>query len=89
MNFANILGLLEKYLGLVIVGVTAAQTVPGATNANKKAVTLETIAAVAGAVGTASTNPEVAAVGVIIDIAATIINSLTTKTAAAVVAPAA
>ena len=79
----NFLALLEKYLPLVIVGVHAAATVPNASNLDKKAVVLATITGVTDAVVGASADPTVQTVGTMIDIAASIINKLTTKTAAA------
>ena len=79
----NIFALLEKYLPLVIVGVHAAATVPNATNEDKKAVVLATVTGITDAVAGASSEPLVQAVGLMIDIAASIINRLTTKTTAA------
>ena len=86
----NLLTFLEKYLPLVIAGVHAANTVPAASNSDKKSVVLSTVTGVADAVSQASGNPEIQSVGVLIDVAASVINALTTKTnnAEAAAAPA-
>jgi hypothetical protein len=76
-----IFAMIEKYLLLVIAGVHAANTVQDAANADKKQVVFDTVTKVADAVSAASGNPTVAAVGAMIDVAATVINVLTTKTA--------
>jgi len=74
---------IEKYLPLVLVGVHAANTVPAAANADKKASVLNTVTGITDAVAAASGNPTIQAVGVMIDIAAQVINSLSKKTTAA------
>lgn len=78
----NILTFLEKYLPLAIAGVHAANTVPGATNGDKKSVVLSTITAVANGVAGASEDPQIQAVGAMIDVIATVVNTLTSKTQA-------
>lgn len=76
----NIFATLEKYLLLVLAGVHAANTVPGASNGDKKSVVLNTVTSVADAVAAASGDPKVQTVSAIIDVAATVINTLITKT---------
>lgn len=74
----------------MLVGIQAASTVPGATNADKRAVVLSEVTGITDAVSQASGNPEVAAVGMMIDLGASVFNSLMAKQAAAVpAAPAA
>ena len=73
------LSAIEKYLPLVLVGVHAANTVPSVTNADKKSTVLSTVTGITDAVAAASGNPTIQAVGVMIDIAAQVINSLTKK----------
>ena len=77
------LTIIEKYLTLVLVGVHAANTVPGASNADKKTVVLNTVTTVADAVSAASGNSEVQMVGAAIDVAASVVNALTAKSAVA------
>jgi hypothetical protein len=85
-NFEVALALLAKYLPMVLVGVHAAATVPAAANADKRSVVLAEVTGVSDAVAGASTDSTVQAVGVMIDVAASIINALTAKSAAAGVA---
>lgn len=87
-NFANVLSLIQKYMGAVIVGVHAAASVPGASNADKKTTVLDITVGVSDAIAQVSNNPEIAAVSTMIDFAAIIINQLTAKTAAATAPPA-
>lgn len=71
---------IEKYLPLVLVGVHAANTVPAATNQDKKTTVWDTVTGVTDAVAAASGNPTIQAAGIMIDVAASIINKLTSKT---------
>jgi hypothetical protein len=72
---------IEKYLALIMVGVHAANTVPLASNADKKSTVLAVVTAAGDAVAQASGDPKVQAVSMAIDVAASVINALTAKTA--------
>jgi hypothetical protein len=77
----KLLALIEKYLALAVVGVHAANSVSGASNADKKTVVLSVITAAGDAVANASTDPKVQAASMVIDVVASVVNALTAKTA--------
>jgi hypothetical protein len=83
----DLFAMFQKYLPLVLVGVHAAKTVSGASNSDKRAVVLAEIVGVSDSLSAESANPIVQSVGMMIDLTASIINSLTTKTAAAAAPP--
>jgi hypothetical protein len=84
----NFFAILQQYLGLALAGVAAAAAVPTASNESKKTAVLDTIAAVAGAVGTEATNPDVAGISLMIDVVATVFNKLVTPPVVAPATPA-
>jgi hypothetical protein len=89
MNFKDILAKIEQYSTLIVLGVHAANSVPDASNADKKAVVLATVVATSDAIAASLHNPTASAIGIAVDVVASVVNALIVKSAAtpAAVAP--